>query len=39
VCDFTVRVPDGTYTAKVELETGPYLGKVAGEKTIEIKNP
>jgi hypothetical protein len=32
-------VPDGTYTAKVELDMGPYLGKVVGEKTVEIKNP
>jgi hypothetical protein len=27
---------DGTYTAKVELDMGPYLGKVAGEETLRI---
>jgi hypothetical protein len=27
----------GTYTAKVELDMGPYLGKVSGEKIVEIK--
>jgi len=33
----SVRVPDGTYTAKVELDTGPYLGNVTVEKTIRIE--
>jgi hypothetical protein len=33
-----VRVPDGTYTAKVELDGGPYLGKISSEKTIRIEN-
>jgi hypothetical protein len=28
---------DGTYTAKVELDMGPYLGKVTEEKTVQIK--
>jgi hypothetical protein len=28
---------DGTYTAKVELDMGPYLGKVAAEQTVQIK--
>jgi hypothetical protein len=28
---------DGTYTAKVELDMGPYLGKVTGEETVQIK--
>jgi hypothetical protein len=31
-------VSDGTYTAKVELDGGPYLGKVSGEKTVQIEN-
>jgi hypothetical protein len=30
-------VADGTYTAKVELDMGPYLGKVVEEKTLLIK--
>jgi hypothetical protein len=29
---------DGTYTAKVELDMGPYLGKVAGRETLRITN-
>jgi hypothetical protein len=28
---------DGTYTAKVELDMGPYLGKVTGETIVQIK--
>jgi hypothetical protein len=32
-------VPDGKYTAKVELDMGPYGGTVIGEKEIEIKKP
>jgi hypothetical protein len=28
---------DGTYTATVELDMGPYLGKVTGEKIVQIK--
>jgi hypothetical protein len=32
-------VPDGSYVVKVEIDLGPNFGKVAGEKTIEIKNP
>jgi hypothetical protein len=28
---------DGTYTAKVELDMGPYLGKVMGEETVQIR--
>ena len=28
---------DGTYTAKVELDMGPYWGKVAGTKTVQIR--
>jgi hypothetical protein len=30
-------VADGTYTAKVELDAGPYLGKVVGEQTVQIR--
>ena len=30
-------VADGTYTAKVELDMGPYLGKVVEEKALVIK--
>ena len=37
VCDTPVMLADGTYTAKVELDMGPYLGKVTGEKNIQIK--
>jgi hypothetical protein len=29
---------DGTYTAKVELDMGPYLGKVTAEEIVQIKN-
>jgi len=29
-------VADGTYTAKVELDAGPYLGKVVGEQEVQI---
>ncbi len=29
-------VADGTYTAKVELDMGPYLGLVVEEKTLQI---
>ena len=29
-------VADGTYTARVELDMGPYLGKVVGQKTLQI---
>ena len=32
-------MPDGAYTAKVELDGGPYLGRLEGERTIQIKNP
>jgi hypothetical protein len=32
-------VPDGTYTATVTLDMGPYLGTVTGEKALQIKNP
>jgi hypothetical protein len=28
---------DGTYNAKLELDMGPYLGKVTGEKTVQIR--
>lgn len=28
---------DGTYTAKVELDMGPYLDKVVGEQTVQIR--
>jgi hypothetical protein len=28
---------DGTYTAKVELDMGPYLGNVNGQQTVQIK--
>jgi hypothetical protein len=31
-------VSDGTYTAKVELDTSPYLGKISGEKIIQVVN-
>jgi len=31
-------VADGTYTVKVELDMGPYLGKVVEEKTLLIKH-
>jgi len=30
-------VADGTYTAKVELDMGPYQGIVKGQKTLELK--
>jgi hypothetical protein len=30
-------VADGTYTAKVELDMGPYSGIVKGQKVIRIK--
>jgi hypothetical protein len=30
-------VADGTYTAKVELDMGPYLGKLVEEKTLLIQ--
>jgi len=30
---------DGTYTAKVELDMGPYLGTVNGQQTVQIKKP
>ncbi len=30
-------VADGTYTAKVELDAGPYLGKIAGEKELQLR--
>jgi hypothetical protein len=30
-------VADDTYTAKVKLDMGPYLGEVAGEKTLQIR--
>jgi len=29
-------VADGTYTAKVELDMGPYLDKVVGEKQLQL---
>ena len=29
-------VADDTYTAKVELDMGPYLDKVTGEKDLQI---
>jgi hypothetical protein len=32
-------VADGTYTAKVELDMGPYLGIVKGQKEVQIKQP
>jgi hypothetical protein len=28
---------DGTYTARVDLDMGPYLGKVTAEQTVQIK--
>ncbi len=28
---------DGTYTAKVELDMGPYSGIVKGQKVLQIK--
>jgi hypothetical protein len=32
-------VADGTYTAKVELDMGPYFGSVNGQETLQIKKP
>ena len=32
-------VADGTYTAKVELDMGPYFGIVNGQKTVQLKRP
>ena len=28
---------DGTYTAKVELDMGPYLGSVTGQETLQLE--
>ena len=39
MCDVTVRVPDGTYTAKATFNMGPYGGTVEGEKILTITNP
>jgi hypothetical protein len=30
-------VADGTYTAKVELDMGPYLDKVQGERQLQLR--
>jgi len=30
-------VADGTYTAKVELDMGPYLDKVVGEQQLQLR--
>jgi len=30
-------VADGTYTARVELDMGPYLGIVKGQETLQLK--
>jgi len=30
-------VADGTYTARVELDMGPYSGRVEGQETLQIK--
>jgi hypothetical protein len=32
-------VADGTYTVRVELDMGPYLGSVNGQETLQIKKP
>jgi hypothetical protein len=32
-----VMLADGTYTAKVELDMGPYLGIVNGQEKLQIK--
>lgn len=34
-----VRVPDGTYTAKVELDMGSYFGLLKKKTELTIKNP
>lgn len=32
-----VMLADGTYTAKIELDMGPYLGSVKGQEILQIK--
>jgi hypothetical protein len=38
MCDLSVRVPDGTYMAEVEIDLGPYRGAVKGRKELKIGN-
>jgi len=32
-------VADGIYTAKVELDMGPYFGSTNGQEELQIKKP